>query len=118
MSMQAISHEDKETNTKVYITEIQYYNQAISSNQDFSISPYSDGGHTAGEQPDSNLPDPSSQVLAPIYAEIADDESTDPTYASVGVATGKYTYNITANSSYDTVMLQSMNPNTCYDIAT
>ncbi len=79
-----------------------------------SISPYSHGGHTAGEQPDSNLPD---QVTGPIYAEIADEESKDPTYAIVGVATGKYTYNITANSSYNTVMLQSMN-NACYGIAT
>ncbi len=76
---------------------------------------HSDGSHT-GNQPDSNLPDPSSQ--AAIYAEIPDEESMDPTYASVGVATGKYTYNITANSSYDAVMLQNMNPNTCYGMAT
>ncbi len=69
--------------------------------------------HT-GEQPDSNLPDPSSQVTGPIYAEITDEESNDPNYASVGVATGKYTYNITTNTSYDTVMLHNMNPNTCY----
>ncbi len=53
-----------------------------------------------------------------LYAEFADEESKDPSYASVGVATGKYTYNITTNSSYDTVMLQSMNPNSCYGIAT
>ncbi len=46
------------------------------------------------------------------------EESKDPTYASVGVATGKYTYNITTNSSYDTVMLHNMNPNACYGIAT
>ncbi len=75
---------------------------------------HSDVGHT-GEQPDSNLPDdPSSQVTGPIYAEISDEQSEDPTYASVGVATGRYTYNITTNSSYDTVMLQNMNPNVCY----
>ncbi len=67
---------------------------------------HSDGGHT-GEQPDSNLPDPSSQVTGPIYAEITDEESNDPTYASVEVATGKYTYNITTNTSYNTVMLQN-----------
>ncbi len=89
----------------------------ISSDQDFSISPHSDGVH-AGEQPDNNLPDPSSQVTGPIYAEIADEKSKDPTYASVGVATGKYTYNITTNTSYDTAMLHNMNPNTCYGIAT
>ncbi len=71
---------------------------------------YSDGGHT-GEQPDSNLPDPSSQVTGPIYPDITDEESNDPTYASVDVATGKYTYNITTNSSYNTVMLHNMNPN-------
>ncbi len=75
---------------------------------------HSDDGHT-GEQPDSNLPDPSSQVTGPIYAEITDEESKDP---SVGVATGKYTYNITTNTSYDTVILQNMNPNACYGIAT
>ncbi len=78
---------------------------------------YSDGGHT-GEQPDSNLSDPSSQVTGPIYAEIPDEESKDSNYASVGEAAGKYTYNITTNSSYDTVMLHNMNPNTCYGIAT
>ncbi len=44
---------------------------------------HSDDGHT-GEQPDSNLPDPSSQVTAPIYAEITDEESKDP---SVGANT-------------------------------
>ncbi len=38
---------------------------------------HSDDGHT-GEQPDSNLPDPSSQVTGPIYAEITDEESKDP----------------------------------------
>ncbi len=78
---------------------------------------HSYGGHT-GEQPDSNLPDPSSQVTGAINAEITDEESKEPTYASVGVATGKYTYNITANSSYDTVMLHNMNTNACYGIAT
>ncbi len=67
---------------------------------------HSDGGHT-GEQPDSSLSDPSIQVTGAIYAEITDEESKDPTYASVGVATGKYTYNITTNTSYDTVILQS-----------
>ena len=66
------------------------------------------------EEPDSNLPNPSSQSTGPIYAEITDGESKEPTYASVEVATGKYTYNITTNSSYDTVMLQNMNPNLCY----
>ncbi len=65
-------------------------------------------GHTDEE------PDPSSQVIGPIYAEITDEEAKDPTYASVGVATDKYTYNITTNTSYDTVMLQNMNPNVCY----
>ncbi len=102
--MQAISHKEK---IKVYIIKI------ISSNHDFSMS-HSDGGHT-GEQLDSNLPDPSSQVTGPIYA---DEESKEPTYASVGVATGKYTYNITTNTSYDTVMLHNMNPNACYGITT
>ncbi len=79
----------------------------------------SDDGHTS-EQPDSNLPDLSSQlqVTGPTYAEITDEESKDPTYASVGVATGKYTYNITTNTSYDTVMLHNMDPNSCYGIAT
>ncbi len=72
---------------------------------------HSDSGHT-DEQPDS---DPSTQVTGPIYAEITDEEST---YASVGVATGRYTYNITTNTSYDTVMLQNMNTNACYGIAT
>ncbi len=67
---------------------------------------FSDGGHTG----DNNPPDPSSQVTGPIYAEISDEESKDPTYASVGVATGKYTYNITTNTSYNTVMLHNMNP--------
>ncbi len=103
MCLQAIPHEDKETNTKVYIS------QAISSNHALFLS-HSNSGHT-GEQPESNLP-------GPIYAEITAEESKDPTYASVGVATGKYTYNITTNTSYDTVMLQNMNPNTCYGITT
>ncbi len=53
----------------------------------------------------------------PMYADITDEESKDPTYASVGVATGKYTYNITTNTSYDTVMLHNMNPNVCYGTA-
>ncbi len=78
---------------------------------------HSDGDHT-DEQPDSNLPDSSSQVTGPIYAEIPDEESKDPTYASVEVATGQYTYSITTNSSYDAVMLDNMNPNACYGIAT
>ncbi len=39
---------------------------------------HSDGGHI-GEEPDSNLPDLSSQVTGPIYAEITDEESKDPT---------------------------------------
>ncbi len=78
---------------------------------------HNDGGYT-GEQSDSNLPDPSIQVTGPIYAEITDEETKDPTYASVGVATGKYTFNITSNSSYDTLMLHDMNPNTCYGVAT
>ncbi len=65
---------------------------------------HSDGGHTGDNDP----PDPSGQVTGPIYAEITDE---DPTYASVGVATGKYTYNITTNSSYNTVMLHNINPN-------
>ncbi len=56
-----------------------------------------------------------SEEAGPIYAEITDEGSKDPTYASVEVATGKYTYNITTNSSYDTVMLHNMNPNICYD---
>ncbi len=81
----------------------------------FSMS-NSDGGHTG--ECDRNLPDPLCQVTGSIYAEIPDEESKDPTYASVGVGTGKYTYNITTNSSYDTVMLHSMNPNACYGIAT
>ncbi len=106
MCMQAISHEDKETNTKVYNRDI-----ILAQTMTF---PHVDSGHT-GEQPDSNLPDPSSQVTAPIYAEITEEESKDPTYASVGVATGKYTYNITTNTSYDTVILQN---NACYGIAT
>ncbi len=88
----------------------------LCSNHDFFMF-HSDGGHT-GEQPDSNLPDPSIQVTGPVYAEITNEETKDPTYASVGVATGKYTYNINTNSSYDTVMLHNMNPNACYGIAT
>ncbi len=43
---------------------------------------HSDGVHT-DEEPDSNLPDPSSQVTGPIYAEITDEESKDPTYMLV-----------------------------------
>ncbi len=78
---------------------------------------HSDGDHT-DEQPDSNLPDPSSQVTDPVYAEITDEESNDPTYASVEAATGKYTYSITTNSSYDTVMLHNMNLNASYGMAT
>ncbi len=76
----------------------------------YSVTDMSHGDQT-DEEPDSNLPDPSSQVTGPIYAEITDE---GPTYASVGVATGKYTYNITTNSSYDTVKLHNMNPNVCY----
>ncbi len=69
--------------------------------------------YDTGEYPDSNLPGPSSQVTGP-----TDDRSKeDPTYASVEVATGKYTYNITTNSSYHTVMLHNMNANECYGIA-
>ncbi len=49
----------------------------------------------------SNLPSEEPGPNEPTYAEI---ESKDPTYASVGVATGKYTYNITTNTSYDTVI--------------
>ncbi len=66
--------------------------------------------HSDGEQLDSNLPSPSSQVTGPIYAEITDEEFKDPTYASVDVATGKYTYNITTNTSYNTVILHNMDP--------
>ncbi len=43
---------------------------------------HSDGGHT-GEQPVSNLHDPSSQVTGSIYAEITDEESKDATYMLV-----------------------------------
>ena len=53
-----------------------------------------------------------------IYAEITDEESKEPTYASVGVATAKYTCMITTNSSCDTVLLHNMNPNACYGKAT
>ncbi len=63
-------------------------------------------------------PNPLSEETGPndpTYSEITDEVQT---YASVGVATGKYTYNITTNTSYDTVMLHNMNPNTCYGIAT
>ncbi len=59
---------------------------------------------------------PPAKLLLQYMPEIADEESKDPTYASVGVATDRYTYNITTNSSYDTVMLHNMNPNTCYGI--
>ncbi len=48
-----------------------------------------------------------------MYAVIAYEDSKDPTYASVGVATDTPN-NITTNTSYDTVMLQNMNPNVCY----
>ncbi len=62
-----------------------------------------------------NYPNPLREETVPdVYADITDEESKDPTYASVGVATGKYTYNITTNTSYDTVELQNMNPNVCY----
>ncbi len=64
--------------------------------------------------PGGNNPNPLREETVPRYADITDEESKDPTYASVGVATGKYTYNITTNTSYDTVMLQNMNPNICY----
>ncbi len=70
-----------------------------------------------GEMPRGNYPNPLSKETGPndpTYAEIPDDESKEPTYASVGVATGKYNYNITTNTSYDTVMLHNMNPNVCY----
>ncbi len=36
-------------------------------------------GDQTDEEPDSNLPDPSSQVTGPIYAEITDEE---PNYAT------------------------------------
>ena len=51
-----------------------------------------------------NLPSEETGPNEPTYVEITDEESNDPTYASVGVATGKYTYNITTNTSYDTVI--------------
>ena len=72
-------------------------------------------GHT-DEEPGDNHPDPptSTQVTGPVYAEITDQESKHPSYATVGIATGKYTYNITTNTSYDTVMLHNMTPNACY----
>ncbi len=91
-----------------------FMSHSDTSEQPDSSLPDHDVGH-ASEQPD---PDPSSQVTGPIYSEITDEESKDPTYASVGVATGKYTYNITTNTSYDTVMLQNMNSNACYGMAT
>ncbi len=106
MCRQAISHEEKEIYTMVRMTctKINQYLRYIYVYY-FSMSHmYSDGGHTG----DSNLPDSSSQVSGPVYAEITDE---DPTYASVEVATGKYTYNITTNSSYNTVMLHNLNPN-------
>ncbi len=69
--------------------------------------------YDTGEYPYSNLPGPSSQVTVP-----TDDRSKeDPTYASVELATGKYTYNITTNSSYHTVMLHNTNANASYGIA-
>ena len=76
---------------------------------------YSHGGHT-DEEPGDNHPDPpmSAQVTGSVYAEITDQESNDPSYATVGIATGKYTYNITTNTSYDTVMLHNMTPNASY----
>ena len=49
-----------------------------------------------------------------MYAEITDQESMEPCYATVDIATGKYTYNITTNTSYDTVMLHNMTHNACY----
>ena len=70
-------------------------------------------GHT-DEEPGDNHSDPPSQVTSPVYAEITDQESKDPCYATVGIATGKYTYNISTNTSYDTVMLHNMTPNACY----
>ncbi len=62
-----------------------------------------------------DIPNKSSQVTGPnepMYAEIIDKESKDPTYARVDVATGKYTYHITTNTSYNTVILHNMNPST------
>ena len=72
----------------------------------------SHGGHT-DEEPSDNHPDPptSTQVTGSVYAEITDQELKDQT---VGIATGKYTYNISTNTSYDTVMLHNMTPNACY----
>ena len=66
------------------------------------------------EMPRVNYPNPLSEETGPMYADITDGESRDPAYASVGGATGKYTYNITTNTSYDTVKLNNMNPNVCY----
>ncbi len=66
------------------------------------------------EMPGGNSPNSLSEETGPnepTYADITDKESKDPTYASVGGATGKYTYNINTNASYDTVMLHNMNPN-------
>ena len=77
---------------------------------------YSHGGHT-DEEPGDNHPDPPTQVTSAVYAEITNQESNDPSYATVGIATGKYTYNITTNTSYDTVMLHNITPNACYDTA-
>ena len=76
----------------------------------------SHGGHT-DEEPGDNHPDPSTsnQVTSAVYAEITDQELKDSSYATVGIAIGKYTYNITTNTSYDTVMLHNMTPNACYD---
>ena len=71
-------------------------------------------GHT-DEEPGGNHPDPPTQVTSPtVRAEITDQELKDPGYATVGIATGKYTYNVTTNTSYDIVMLHNMTPNACY----
>ncbi len=59
-----------------------------------------------------DIPNKSSQVTVPnepMYAEIIDKESKN---AIVDVATGKYTYHITTNTSYNTVILHNMNPST------
>ena len=68
-------------------------------------------------EPDSNLHDPSCQFTEAIYDEITDHETEDSTSnVNVGVVTGKYTLDITTNSSYDTMMLHNMNPNACYGV--
>ena len=65
-----------------------------------------------------NLSDESlHESSPPTPPEITDPELKDPSYATVGIATGKYTYNITTNTSYDTVVLHNMTPNACYDTA-